>query len=164
MSLERLVCFSASCRVSLGRPIIPYCNLFKHINWRPWINCNNVCLPLNCWRGRRYLSHYQSLSEILWVCLNGYFFFKDNVFSCLNLSLTRDVDLECLWRFIVSFLSKGSSLDFFSLGTWMYMVMYIVCFISHLMCCLLQPSLWLPQGYHLWLEQGQQNKSKNNIR
>ena len=119
MCLDRLVCFSASCRVSLGRPFIPYCNIFEHINSRNWINWNNVCLPLNCWRGRRYciiVNIHLRFSRYL----RDYIFLKENISSCLNLSLTRDVNLECLWRFIVSFLSKGYSLDFFSLGTWKY--------------------------------------------
>jgi hypothetical protein len=33
MCLERLACFSTSCRVRLGRPFMPYCNIFGHINW-----------------------------------------------------------------------------------------------------------------------------------
>ena len=119
MCLERLVCFFASYRVSLGRPFMPYCNISEHINWSNWINWNNVCLPLNCWRGIRYCLTV-NLHLRFSGSLKDYLFFKDIISTCLNLSLTRDVDLECPWRFVVSFLSKGSSLDFFSLGTWKY--------------------------------------------
>jgi hypothetical protein len=45
--------------------------------------------------GRRY-----SLTVKLHLSFSGslkdYLFFKDNVYACLNLFLTRDVDLECL--------------------------------------------------------------------
>jgi len=119
MCLEKLACFSASCIVILGRHFMPCCNITEHINWSNWINWNNVFLPLNCWRGRRY-SFTVNLHLRFFGYLKDYLIFKDNVSACLNLSLTRDVDLECLWRFTVSFLSKGSSLDFFSLGTWRY--------------------------------------------
>ena len=118
---KRLVCFSTSCIVSLGRHFMPCCNITEHINWSNW---NNVFLPLNCWRGRRY-SLTVNLHLRSYGSLKDYLFFKDNVSACLNLSLTKDVDLgisskiHC-YPINVSFLPEGSSLDFFSLGTWKY--------------------------------------------
>ena len=101
MCLERLVCFSTSCRVSLGRPFMPYYNISEHIHWRNWINWNNICLPLNCWRGRRYCLTV-NLHLRFSGSPKGYLFLKDDIYAHLNLSLSRDVDLVCLRKFIIS--------------------------------------------------------------
>ena len=86
--LERLVCFFASCIESLCGQFMPCCNITEHINW------SNVFLPLNCWMGRRY-SLRVNLHLRFSGSLKDYLFFKDNVSTCFNMSLTRNVDLEC---------------------------------------------------------------------
>jgi hypothetical protein len=51
--------------------------------------------PSELLKGEKVLYHCQSHLR-LFGSLKDYLFFKDNVYACLNLSLTMDVDLEFL--------------------------------------------------------------------
>jgi len=65
--LPSAACLSASCRLCQVQTYLfmAYCKVPGNINWNNWINCISGCLPLNCLRGRRYLSFPSS--QMVWT-------------------------------------------------------------------------------------------------